>query len=150
MATSSALMPDFRARVAERLPILGNLTTVELRRLVSAASVPDEFLEGIAGTIDNSPVVGVANEIRRGTPRRDRVQPGALHVGGRLEQLARDVRSVVLKVRHDVGQRALGVYGTGEEHQPLEPEAARLQHRRAEPRARTHPPQGKAGEDAAG
>ena len=107
------MLAEFRTRVAGRLPLLENVTTVELRRLVSAASVPDEFLEQIAGTIDNSPVVGVANEITAAEPR-DVIEFSRVYftLADGLEQLSRDVRAVVLKVRHDVGQRALGVYGT--------------------------------------
>lgn len=107
------MMVQIRAMVLQRLPGLGGMSASERRRLLNAASVPDDFLEQVAIAIDAAPEVGVANRITseesRGAIAFSRVY---FAFADQLVQLAHDVTATVLAIRHDVGQRALGVYGT--------------------------------------
>ena len=107
------MMAQIRAMVLERLPGLGGMSASERRRLLNAASVPDDFLEQVAIAIDGAPDVGAANRI---TSEESRGAIGFSRVyfafADQLVQLAQDVTATVLAIRHDIGQRALGVYGT--------------------------------------
>jgi len=101
------------AIVTERLPELAGTSKAQRRRLATAASVPDEFLEQIAVSIDHSPGMGTVHEITS-DEARDMIVFSRVYnaVGEQLVQLGRAVQDVVVERRYDVGQRALGVYGT--------------------------------------
>ena len=101
------------AIVTERLPELAGTSKAQRRRIANAASVPDEFLEQIAVSVDNSPEIGSVHDITS-AEARDMIVFSRVYnaVGEQLMQLGRAVQDVVVERRYDVGQRALGVYGT--------------------------------------
>jgi len=107
------MMERIKAIVRERFPGLSDANPRSRRRLVSASSVPDDFLEEIGVAIDNKPEAGVMNKITS-AEARDMIVYSQVFVAfaGQLERLGRSVRYTVAEQRHDVGQRALGVYGT--------------------------------------
>jgi hypothetical protein len=112
-AVSRQMIVEIEMIVARHLPNLANVSGEVLRRQLSVASVPDDFLEEIAVTIDATPGVGEINLISS-TEARDTIPfTRVFHAfAGQLELLARRVRVAVAERRHDVVQRALGVYGT--------------------------------------
>ena len=101
------------AIIAERLPELMGMSKTQRRRLTNAASVPDEFLEQIAVSIDNSPGMGAVHELTA-DEARDMIVFSRVYdaLGQQMVQLGHGIQDVVLARRYDVGQRALGVYGT--------------------------------------
>jgi hypothetical protein len=101
------------AIVIERLPELAGTSKAQRRRIANAASVPDEFLEQVAVSIDNSPGMGSVHDLTS-DEARDMIVFSRVYyaVGEQIVQLGRAVQDVVTERRYDVGQRALGVYGT--------------------------------------
>lgn len=101
------------AIVTEHLPELAGTSKVERRRIANAASVPDEFLEQVAVSVDNSPEIGTVHELTS-DEARDMIVFSRVYnaFGEQIVQIGRAVQGVVTERRYDVGQRALGVYGT--------------------------------------
>ncbi|HEY0140621.1 MAG TPA: hypothetical protein VGF48_06985 [Thermoanaerobaculia bacterium] len=109
--------PEMVARVmailVEYLPELTGISKGQRRRLTNAASVPDEFLEQIAVSVDQSPGVGSIHDLTADEAREMIVFSRVYNAAGeQIVQLGHSVMGVVTERRYDVGQRALGVYGT--------------------------------------
>jgi len=111
--TTRDMIVRIMAIVTEHLPELAGTSKVQRRRLANAASVPDEFLEQIAVSIDNSPGMGAVHELSS-DEARDMIVFSRVYIafGEQLVHLGRAVQDVVTERRYDVGHRALGVYGT--------------------------------------
>jgi len=101
------------AIVIERLPELAGMSTRERRRLANAVSVPDDFLEQIAVSVDHSPEVGTFHGITSNESRDMIVFSRVYYAfGEQIVQLGRSIQGAVTERRYDVCQRALAVYGS--------------------------------------
>ena len=111
--TARDMVVRIMAIVTEHLPELAGTSKVERRRIANAASVPDEFLEQIAVSVDNSPGMASIHDLTSDEARDMIVFSRVFNAfGEQIVQLGRAVQGVVTERRYDVGQRALGVYGT--------------------------------------
>lgn len=106
------LIQQFHAMVIERMPDLTIIPAAERRRLNAVASLPDDFLETIAVTVEETPEVGAPNRLTALEVRDLLVFSRVYYAfADQLEELVQNIRATVLSRRHEVGQRALGVYG---------------------------------------
>jgi hypothetical protein len=111
--TARDMIERIKAIVRERFQNLVDGSPRSRRRLVGVASVPDEFLEEVSAAIDNTPEAGVMNRITSAEARDMIVYSRVFEAFARqLGRLGRSVSFTVAEQRHDVAQRALGVYGT--------------------------------------
>ncbi|HEY0142304.1 MAG TPA: hypothetical protein VGF48_15505 [Thermoanaerobaculia bacterium] len=107
------MVAKIMAIVVEHLPELAGMSKGQRRRLASVAAIPDEFLEQIAVSVDQSPGVGSIHNLTAAEARDMIVFSRVFNAAGeQLVQLGHSVMGVVTERRYDVGQRALGVYGT--------------------------------------
>ena len=96
----------------ELLPGFTFLPTAQRRRITTAGSVPDDFLEAVAVAVESTPNVAGPIPI---TPieLRDAIRSSRafLSLADQLELMARGVRETVAEARAEVGKRALATYG---------------------------------------
>ena len=96
----------------ELLPGFTFLPTAQRRRITTAGSVPDDFLEAVAVAVESTPNVAGPIPI---TPieLRDAIRSSRafLSLADQLELMARGVRETVAESRAEVGKRALATYG---------------------------------------
>lgn len=106
------LIQHFHAMLMERIPDLTIIPPKERRRLGSVAAVPDEFLETVAVTVDETPEVGAPSRLT-GSEVRDVIAFSRVYYAfaDQLEVLVQNIRGTIVARRHDIAQRALGVYG---------------------------------------
>ncbi len=100
------------AMLRELLPGFTFLPTAQRRRITTAGSVPDDFLEAVAVAVESTPNVAGPIPI---TPieLRDAILSSRafLTLADQLELMARGVRETVVERRAEVGKRALATYG---------------------------------------
>jgi hypothetical protein len=106
------LIVTLEATLRELLPGFTFLPAAQRRRITTAGSVPDDFLEAVAVAVESTPNVAGLIPITPAELREAIRSSRAFHsLADQLELMARGVRETVAEQRGAIGKRALATYG---------------------------------------
>jgi hypothetical protein len=110
-AIAQRLLDHVTSMQAE-VTVLTDRPQVNLQKLSSAASVPDEFIEYLTGVVARSPRATTAVDDISGVQDSRRFAAAFLQLESRLRVFADSIHATSVTLRHESGARALNAYAT--------------------------------------
>jgi hypothetical protein len=111
-AIAQKLIDQVTAMKAE-VPFLADRPRADLRRLTSAATVPDEFIENLAVVIAASAkLTSAIHDDVNGMRDQRRYAVAFAVLENQLRAFAESIRATMVALRHESGRRALAAYAT--------------------------------------